>query len=255
MKRILFTLLSLCGLATAAPQPIVLVLTNVDHMRSMEGESEATPTGFYLSEAAHPYAVFTDAGHEVILASPDGGFAPVDPKSLKLEKDKKNQAFWEAHGDKLDGRAGVEGTKPLSSIDPKDVAGVYFAGGHGTMWDFPNSKVVGEFITRVDANQGVIGAVCHGPAAFIGAKGADGKPLVAGKKVAAFTNAEEKAVKLEEVVPFLLESELEKAGAEVVTAANWAENAVRDGRLVTGQNPSSATKSAKLFVEALKDSE
>lgn len=243
MKKFLILLLSGWWMSAAAAekQPIVLVLTN----HSTLGES-GKKTGFYLSEAAHPYAVFEKAGYPVILASPKGGVAPVDPKSMDL-KDAENKAFWEKYGKD----AGVPETKALSTIQASEISGVFFAGGHGTVWDFPNSEVVAGFIKQVDANQGVIGAVCHGPAAFVGAKGADGEALVKGKTIAIFTNAEEEAVGLTKVVPFLLETELEKAGAKVKLAKNFVENAVRDGRLVTGQNPASAKKAGQLFVEAL----
>ena len=250
MKSLILSVLLSCGFAAAAPKPIVLLLTNVADMKA--GGADAA-TGFYLSEAAHPYAVFNKAGYEVVFASPKGGFAPADPKSMELEKDKENAAFWKSHGAKEGGRDGVKDTKKLSDLKPGDYAGIYAAGGHGTCWDFPNQAEVADFISKVYAGGGVVGAVCHGPMALVGVKGPDGKPLVSGKKVAVFTDAEEKAVKLEKVVPFLLQSELEKAGAKVVVADNWAENAVRDGRLVTGQNPASATKSAKLFVEALQE--
>jgi len=249
-----FTLFaSLALTAHAAPKSIVLLLTNVDRFMSVDDRNPGAvnATGFYLSEAAHPYHVFKEAGYEVVLASPKGGFAPVDPKSMEL-KDAQNKAFWDAHVGEIEGRSGVKATKKLSDLNPKDYAGIYAAGGHGACWDFPNNAEVAKFMSALYANGGVVGAVCHGPMALVGVKGADGKPLVAGKKVAVFTDAEEKAVHLDKVVPFLLQSELEKAGAKVQVADNWAENAVRDGRLVTGQNPASATKSAKLFIEAIE---
>ena len=249
MKSLILSVLCCCGFAAAAPKPIVLLLTNVADMKA--GGSD-TATGFYLSEAAHPYAVFKKAGYEVVFASPKGGFAPADPKSLDL-KDEEIAAFWTEFRAANGGKQGVANTKKLSDLKPADYSGIYAAGGHGTCWDFPNQAEVAAFISAIYTQGGVVGAVCHGPMALVGVKGPDGKPLVAGKKVAVFTDAEEKAVKLEKVVPFLLQSELEKAGAKVVVADNWAENAVRDGRLVTGQNPASASKSAKLFVEALKD--
>ncbi len=245
MKSLILFVLLGCAFATAAPKPIVLLLTNVDQM------TNDAPTGFYLSEASHPYAVFKKAGYEVVFASPKGGFAPADPKSLDI-KDQINATFLSTQC-VVGESSGVANTKKLSDLDPKDFSGIYAAGGHGTCWDFPNNAEVAKFISAIYNQGGVVGAVCHGPMALVGVKGPDGKPLVAGKKVAVFTDAEEKAVKLEKVVPFLLQTELEKAGAKVVVADNWAENAVRDGRLVTGQNPASATKSAKLFVEALKD--
>ncbi len=235
---------------TADKAPIALVLTNHGEL----GET-GEPTGFYLSEAAHPHEVFREAGHPVVLASPAGGFAPVDPKSLELD-DAANATFWKEFGgesDGQDGRQGVAGTTAIRELDPAKLAGVFFAGGHGTMWDFTSADPVGDFITAVDHAEGVIGAVCHGPAALVAAKAADGGPLVKGRTVAVFTNAEEKAVELTEVVPFLLETRLGKLGAEVRTAPDFSENAVRDGRLVTGQNPASARRAGELFLEALEE--
>ncbi len=223
---------------------ITIVLTNHGKL----GDTDKA-TGFFLSEAAHPYKVFTDAGYTVTITSPLGGFAPLDPKSKKLD-DPANKAFWEKFGTTKNGRDGIE-TKPLEA--DKDVA-IFFAGGHGAMWDFPSSKALQKSAELVYKNGGVIGSVCHGPAALIGIKDpATGDPLVKGKNLAVFTDKEEAAVKLTDTVPFLLQTELEKLGATVKTAPNFTENAIRDGRVVTGQNPASATKAAELVVEALSE--
>lgn len=228
-------------------KPILLVLTNHGQI----GDT-GKPTGFYLSEAAHPLRVFLAAGYPVQLASPEGGFAPVDPKSLKLEDD-ASQEFWTRLGKRKGDREGADGTLALKNADPSSYAAVFFAGGHGAMWDFPDSEPLKKLTAAVYENGGAVGAVCHGPAALVNVKLQDGSALVKGKKVAAFTNSEEKEAGLTEAMPFLLQDALQKAGAAVVLAPDFQENAVRDGKLVTGQNPASATRAAELLVEALKE--
>ncbi len=231
----------------AAKKPVLLVLTNHAKLGNT-----GKRTGFYLSEAAHPWEVFSKAGYAVILGSPLGGFAPLDPKSYDPE-DGANAAFWKKYGsgEEKDGTLGVKDTKAVSDLNPADFAAVFYAGGHGTMWDFRESAPIRKFTATVYEDGGAVGAVCHGPAALIDVKLADGSPLVKGKKVAGFTNAEEEAVGLAETVPYLLQSELEAAGASHVAAENFKENAVLDGRLATGQNPASAKKTAELLVEVL----
>lgn len=228
-------------------KPILLVLTNEAKLGKTQGR-----TGFYLSEAAHPYEVFRNAGYKVTLASPLGGFAPLDPKSFD-EKDAANAAFWKNYGSGAEKNAtlGVKETISLNGVNPADFSAIFFAGGHGTMWDFRGNKDVNRVTATIYEDGGAVGAVCHGPAALVDVKLTDGTPLVKGKKVAAFTNDEEEAVGLAGVVPFLLQSKLEEAGATHVAAENFAENAVADGRLVTGQNPASAAKTAELLVAAL----
>nr|MCU0627414.1 type 1 glutamine amidotransferase domain-containing protein [Gemmatimonadaceae bacterium] len=125
-------------------------------------------------------------------------------------------------------------------IDPREHDAVLFVGGHGTMWDFANDEAIATIIREIDAQGGIVAAVCHGPAALVQATRADGTPLVAGRRIATFTDAEERAVGLHETVPFLLESTLAARGAQVTAAAPWQANVVVDGRLITGQNPASA---------------
>ena len=221
---------------------VVLVLTNHGTLGET-GES----TGFYLPEAAHPWEVFTGAGYEVVLASPEGGAAPVDPRSVDLD-DAVNAAFHERFV--RDGA--VPDTLALSAIDPSKHAAVFFAGGHGTMWDFadhPEVKRVGE---GVHGHGGVVAAVCHGPAALIGMTGSDGEPLVKGLPVTGFTNSEEEAVELTEAMPFLLETRLRELGARFDEAPDFEENVAVGERVVTGQNPASAAAAARAVVELLR---
>jgi len=248
MKKLILALISFPLMAVAEKPAILMVLTN----HAKLGDT-GKPTGFYLSEAAHPYEVFTANGHTVTLASPKGGFAPLDPKSLELD-DEANAAFWKKFGNADDTKPGIEKTTALEGLRAEDFGAIFFVGGHGTVWDFPGSEEIRRLTAGIYENQGVVGAVCHGPAALVNVKLSDGNHLLAGKKTAVFTNSEEEAVGLSETVPFLLQTAFEKAGAKVETAADFTENAIRDGRLVTGQNPASAKKSAELLARAVSES-
>lgn len=245
MPYCLFVLSSLfLFAANAAWSKSVLIVVTNHHEIGDTGQ----PTGYFLSEVAHPWHVFTEAGYDVEFASPLGGFAPMDPKSFDLE-DPVNKKFWHT----LEAVQGVVHTQSLAQIEPDAYASIFFAGGHGTMWDFPGSETVS---TAIEANYkagGIIGAVCHGPAALVGVE-IDGQALVAGKKVAAFTNAEEAAVQLTDAMPFLLETKLRELGAEFIPADNFTANVVVSERLVTGQNPASATGTAESIVELIKTS-
>lgn len=199
------------------------------------GQMGATgkPTGYYLPEVSHPFYELRQAGIEVDIASPRGGKAPLDEKSRDLT-DPLNARLLKEEGQKL------ENTLRLSEVDAGKYQAVIFAGGHGTMWDFAKTPSVASVAEKIYRNGGIVSAVCHGPAALLGVKNKDGSPLVRGKKVAAFTNAEEDAAGLTEVMPFLLETELEKLGATVEKAPLWQKKVMVDGRIVTGQNPASA---------------
>jgi putative intracellular protease/amidase len=165
---------------------IVMVLTSHD-MLGDTGEK----TGFWLEEFASPYYAFKDAGAMITLASPKGGQPPIDPQSAAEE--------WQTDAPSV---AALAATLPLSDIDAGDYDAIFFPGGHGPMWDFPESRTVAGLIEAFDEEGKIVAAVCHGPVALVGAKCADGQPLVAGKRVAAFTNGEEEGVGLSHVVPF-----------------------------------------------------
>jgi putative intracellular protease/amidase len=204
------------------------------------------PTGYYLPEVAHPYAALTERGITVDIASPQGGKAPLDPKSLDL-RDKVTKDFWETTAN----RAKLENTIPLSVVKANDYQAILFAGGHGTMWDFAQDRQIQELTKNIYENGGFVAAVCHGPAALVEVKLSNGAYLVNGKKVAAFSNAEEDAAGLTEIMPFLLETELVKRGAVYSKANLWAKHVVIDGRLITGQNPASATEVGQELASAL----
>lgn len=227
----------------ASGRRVLLVVTNHGRL----GDEAGRPTGFYLSEAAHPWVVFKEHGYGVTLASPDGGSAPMDPRSV-AEADTEGRKFLERFAE--DGA--VKNTVWLGSIDPSNYDAIFFAGGHGTMWDFPTSAHVREVTEEIYRDGGVVAAVCHGPAALIDVREPGGEHLLAGARATAFTNAEEDAVGLSRVMPFLLETRMRERGAQFSGAANFAENVVVDGKLVTGQNPASARGAAERVVELIE---
>ncbi|MBP3984171.1 type 1 glutamine amidotransferase domain-containing protein [Pseudoxanthomonas helianthi] len=200
------------------------------------------PTGFYLGEVTHPLAVFDAAGIPVEFASIQGGEPPVDGVELD---DATNARYW--NDEKF--RRAIRTTLKLDDVDASRYSAIFYAGGHGAVWDFPTSPAVQRVTREVYENGAVVAAVCHGPAALVNVKLGDGSYLVAGRKVSAFTDDEERAVKLDKVVPFLLASTLSQRGALHQPAPDWAAKTVVDGRLVTGQNPQSATGTA----EAVRD--
>lgn len=200
-------------------------------------------TGFYVGEAAEPWRVFVDAGYAVDLASVAGGPPPQDGRD---ESDPIQQAF--LTDDHV--QAQLADSRALADVEPTDYDIVFFVGGHGTMWDFPTSADVQRIGRAVYENGGTVAAVCHGPSALVNLTLSSGDPLVAGKRVAGFTNSEEAAVGLTGVVPFLLADALTAKGATHIPGPDFAENVVVDGRLVTGQNPQSAAGVARAALEA-----
>ena len=202
-------------------------------------------TGYYLSEVAHPWHVLTEAGYEIDFVSPKGGEPPVDGVNLN---DPVNKAFVENrhYQDKIN-----RSMKP-EQVKASEYTAIFYAGGHGTMWDFADNTAIADIAASIYENGGAVGAVCHGPAGLVNIKLVDGRYLVDGKRVNSFTNEEETAVKLETVVPFLLESKLIERGAKFEKAGLWQEKVVVDGRLVTGQNPASATKVGEELLKILQ---
>lgn len=202
-------------------------------------------TGYYLSEAAHPWKVFVDAGYRVDLVSVAGGTPPVDGADLS---DPIQRAFTEDN----EIQRKLRNTPRFADVDSDDYDAVLFAGGHGTMWDFPNDPDLARFTRDLYEAGGVVSAVCHGPAALVGVTLSDGRPLVEGRQLAAFTNDEEAAVGLADVVPFRLQTALENLGAKHSGAENFQAHVVTDERLVTGQNPASATGVVEAVLAALR---
>jgi putative intracellular protease/amidase len=197
-------------------------------------------TGYFASEAAEPWSVFTKAGYQVEVVSVAGGKPPVDGV---VDTDPDQQQFF--------AEADLEHTRTAADLNAADYDAIFYAGGHGAMWDFPGDKALATLAAGIYENGGVVAAVCHGPAGLIELRLTDGSHLVDGKNVAAFTNAEEDAVGLTEVVPFLLADELTARGAILHPAANFTDQVITDGRLVTGQNPASARSTAIAVTAAL----
>jgi putative intracellular protease/amidase len=218
---------------------VLFVVTSHDKKGSTE-----QPTGYHLMEVAHPWTEFLAAGFEVDFVSPKGGKPPVDGYNLN---DSINKSFVE----NAVYQAKINHSMRPSDVQPSEYAAIYFAGGHGTVWDFPENTELAAIAAKIYENGGTVGAVCHGPAGLVNVKLSDGTYLVAGKKVNSFTNEEETAVKLENVVPFLLETKLIERGAKFEKAGLWQEKVVVDGRLVTGQNPASARKLGVEMVQIL----
>jgi putative intracellular protease/amidase len=204
------------------------------------GDSDL-PTGAWLEEVCVPLRAFRDGGLAVAIASPRGGRPPIDPNSAGFDTSAvPDLGAW------------LDGTEVLANVDPGRYAAVFLAGGHGTMWDFPRDEALARVVGSV-ASHGVVAAVCHGPAGLLGAAGADGKPLVAGRTITAFSDAEEDLAEASGVIPFSLQQELAELGAAVEVAEPFTANARRDGNLVTGQNPASSAAIAEATIAAVRD--
>lgn len=221
---------------------ILMVLTSHDTLGDT-GEK----TGFWLEEFASPYYVFRDAGAEVTVASPKGGQPPIDPKSddpanqtdsqIRFKGDPKAQEVL-AH------------TRRLDSVNPADYDTVFYPGGHGPMWDLAEDPVSAKLIESFYNSGKPVAAVCHAPAVLRHVE-FEGAPIVQGKRVTGFTNTEEAAVHLTNVVPFLVEDELKRLGGRFEKVDDWQSLAIVDGRLITGQNPASSEAAAKALLRVL----
>jgi putative intracellular protease/amidase len=245
---LLFAIATTGALAAATPvktaiKPVLIVLTS----HAVKGSTGAA-TGFYLSEVTHPMAVLEAADIAFEFASIQGGEAPVDGVNLD---DPINARYWQ----NTQFRAQLRAAQALQAADSSRYSAVFYAGGHGTMWDFPDNAAVQKVARDVYEAKGVVAAVCHGPAALVNVRLSNGAYLVAGKTVSAFTDAEEQAAGLTSVVPFLLSSTLAKRGAIMQSAPNWQAQVSVSERLVTGQNPASATAVAQALVRLLNSAE
>lgn len=222
---------------------ILTVLTSHDQL----GQT-GRKTGFWLEELAAPYYVFKDAGAEVVLASPKGGQPPLDPKSN--EPDFQTEATHRFEAD-AEANASLASTIRLDSVNLQDYDAVFYPGGHGPLWDLAEDKNSINLISSALEAGKPIALVCHAPGVLRHVKNADGTPLVQGKKVTGFTNSEEAAVGLTEVVPFLVEDELTNRGGIYSKIGDWQSYVLQDGLLITGQNPASSSEAAKALLQAL----
>lgn len=223
---------------------ILLVLTSHDQLGNTGHK-----TGFWLEELAAPYYRFKDAGVDITLASPKGGRPPLDPKS-------NEPGFQTASTRRFEGDAAAMAqlatTKKLSEVSIDDYDAAFYPGGHGPLWDLSEDRNSIALIERAVATGKPVGAVCHAPAVFRHVKGTDGTPFVRGRRVTGFTNTEEDAVGLTQVVPFLVEDMLREKGGIYSKGADWSSHAVTDGQLVTGQNPQSSEVAAEALLAQLR---
>ena len=220
---------------------LLMVLTSHDELGNT-----GYKTGFWLDEFAAPYYVFKDAGVNPVLASPKGGQPPLDPKSDEPSFQTVATARFK---EDADAQRALANTVKLSSVKSNEFDAVFYPGGHGPLWDLANdSDSIGLIEQMVSAGKPVA-AVCHGPAALVNAKGPDGRSILAGRKITGFSNSEEAAVGLTEVVPILIEDAVKKLGGTYVKGDDWASFVAVDGLIVTGQNPASGEATAKALLE------
>lgn len=222
---------------------ILMVLTSHDQL----GDT-GRKTGFWLEELAAPYYVFKDAGVNLTLASPKGGQPPLDPKSNEPDFQTELTRRFEKDDS---AKAQLASTKRLSEVSHEGFDAVFYPGGHGPMWDLANDANSVKLIETTLAAGKPVALVCHAPGVLRDVKGADGKPLVAGKSVTGFTNSEEDAVGLTSVVPFLVEDMLKEKGGRFSKGPDWAPYVLEDGLLITGQNPASSEAGAKALLKRL----
>lgn len=209
---------------------VLIVVTN------SRGEGEIKESGVWLEEFAVPYLVFRDTGYEITVASPLGGLSPVDENSMNCA----NPMEWDECIKIL------RDTTRLSEIDYKDYDALFLPGGHGPMFDLAKDLLLKEIVEYFNKNNKIIAAICHGPAGLVLAQ-----DVVKGKKVTSFTNKEEHIKKLDEAVPFLLETKLRELGADFKDAEPFSEHVVVDGNLITGQNPQSSLLLAEKVVDKI----
>lgn len=223
---------------------VLFVLTSHDELGNT-----GRKTGFWIEEFAAPYYILTDAGVEVTIASPKGGQPPIDPMSDEpdaqtesTKRFKKDEALKEK----------LSASHKLSEIKAEDYDAVFYPGGHGPLWDLATDKTSADLIEAFYNSQKYVAFVCHAPAALKNVKALNGEPLVKGKKLTGFTNEEEEAVKLTDVVPFLVEDMLKENGAEYDKKGAFQPYVIEDGLLITGQNPASSGPAAEKLLELLR---
>lgn len=223
---------------------ILLVLTSHDQL----GDT-GKKTGFWLEELVAPYYALKDAGAEIVLASPKGGQPPLDPKSDDPDAQTDDTRRFKADAE---AQAALASTVVLSSVKAEDFDAVFYPGGHGPLWDLANDADSIALIEAFAKADKPTGFVCHAPGVLKSVKGPDGKPLVNGRKVTGFTNSEEEAVGLTDVVPFLVENVLTANGGDYSKGPDWGSYVLTDGKLVTGQNPGSSHAAAEALLKLLR---
>jgi putative intracellular protease/amidase len=236
------------GIRAATPNQAKRVLAVIT---STARKPDGRPTGLWLSELASPYWALVDAGFTVDMVSILGGTPPIDPRSMTGPRGRgPSVERFEAASDV---RARFQATSQLTQNSGDGYDAVFLTGGHGTMWDFRESEALRAVVERAWQRGATVAAVCHGPAGLLAAVDETGAPIVRGRRVTGFTNAEEDAVQLTQSLPYLLETELDRLGGHFESAANFQPNVIVDGRLITGQNPASAGPIGGALVSALRN--
>lgn len=223
---------------------VLLVVTSADRVAGLPD-----PTGSWLEEVAAPYYTFKDAHCDVTLASPQGGAAPIDARSLDAEN---QTAATRRFAEDLLASNALKATQKLAGLNLAQFDGVFFAGGHGTMEDFPTDATVKGVVEQFYADGKPVAAVCHGPACFVRATKPNGEALMHGHRFTCFSDAEETAIGLEKLVPFLLESRLREQGGTPDVAPLFVSNVIVSANVITGQNPASAIPTAEAVIHQMR---
>ena len=223
---------------------VLIVLTS----HSQLGDT-GKKTGFWVEEFAAPYYQLADAGVEITLASPKGGLPPIDPRSQEAEAQTK---FTQRFDKDEPLQQKLAHTLTLSSVKASDYDAVFYPGGHGPMWDLTQDASSIALIAAFQQQGKPMAFVCHAPCALLHVKLPNGSPWIQGKRVTGFSDTEEAGVKLTNVVPFLLEAELKKAGGQYSKGPDWGVFVQTDGWLITGQNPASSAAAAQVLLKVLK---
>ena len=243
MKKLVVLLTLIYSVAGVAQNKKVLFVVTNHTQLGNTGET----TGYFLSEVTHPLEVLTEAGYKVDFVSPKGGTATA--YGVKLD-DPINKKYWE----NADYQKQLAHTLAPSQVKANDYVAIFYAGGHGTMWDFASSEALAKIAQQIYEKGGVVAAVCHGPSGLVNIKLSNGKYLVSGKTLSPFTNEEEEAVKLTQVVPYSLEDKLKEHGAIIDKAGLWQDKVSVDNRVITGQNPQSAKSVGEAILKELQKS-
>jgi putative intracellular protease/amidase len=268
MKKIKLLLLALGAIGFAAcTQTSTAETENSDETEALEEQADnelnvlfvltshedlgdtGEKTGFWIEEFAAPYYTLLDKGVKITVASPMGGQAPIDPRSTAEAN--QTEATNRFNSDETAQEA-IANTVKLAGVKAEDFDAVFYPGGHGPLWDLAESATSVALIEAFSQQDKPMAFVCHAPGVLKNVKTAEGEPFVKGKKVTGFTNSEEEAVQLTNIVPFLLEDMLKENGGEFSKTDNWGVNVVQDGNLITGQNPASSQMAAVLLYDKLK---
>ncbi|WP_395047234.1 type 1 glutamine amidotransferase domain-containing protein [Flavobacterium sp.] len=223
---------------------ILIVLTSHSKLGNTDGK-----TGFWIEEFATPYYIFKSAGAKITLASPNGGQPPIDPKSDTIENQTESTIRYK-NDEKL--LKLMSNTTQLQAISAVDFDAIFYPGGHGPLWDLTTDKNSIKLIEDFWDAKKPVATVCHAPSVLLNVKDEDGNFLIKGKKVTAFSNTEEVAVQLDKIVPFMLEEEIKKKGGIYSKKEDWTSYVIKDGLLITGQNPQSSAEVAKELLDVLK---